>query len=59
MKYNRTVEFIDGCLEDFYKVIYPNGIYKLIYITHETKKTTLVEFYDSSGWLRTYTEHRK
>lgn len=58
MQYNREIDFEYGVLNDFYKVVYPNGFYKLIYLTiSKSYRTELIEWYNERGWLITYKEY--
>ena len=58
LQYNRQIDFEDSGVNDFYKVTYPNGFTRLIYINiSKSNRTELIEWYDDGGWLITYNEY--
>jgi|GEM_PF-3965883 len=59
MQYIRDIDFEeDNTINDCYRVNFPNGEFKMIYITITKKeRVELIEWYNNSGWLITYNEY--
>lgn len=59
MQYIRDIDFEeDNTINDCYRVYFPNGEVKLIYITITNKeRVELIEWYNDRGWLITYNEY--
>jgi len=58
MEYIRNINFEEDEIVDCYEVKFPNGGFKMIYITITNKeRVELIEWYDDGGWLITHNEY--
>lgn len=58
MHYKREIDFENGVMYNCYRVTYPNGTYRLIYVTiSKSNRTELIEWYNDRGWLITHNEY--